>query len=152
MDETFPTRQALLTAPFQIELIERELSAPGPDEVLVRVDQCGVCMSEIDVWTGQDPEELPAAIGHEAAGIVERVGRDVESLRPDDHVAVWVEGGGFAARLLVQERFCVPVAAAAPSRAAPEPLACIVNAVELAAPQLGDDIVIVGAGYMGNLL
>jgi len=33
-----------------------------------------------------------------------------------------------------------------------EPLACVVNAVELAAPRLGDDIVIIGAGYMGNLV
>jgi L-iditol 2-dehydrogenase len=142
----------MLTAPFQIELIERELPPPAPTQVLVQVDQCGVCASEIDVWTGKEPEELPAAIGHEAAGTVERVGDDVTGIRRGDHVAVWVEGGGFADKLLVEERFCVPVAADALYPAVAEPLSCIINAVELAAPRLGDDIVIVGAGYMGNLL
>ncbi len=152
MPKSLRTRQALLTAPFQIELIERELPAPGPTELIVRVHQCGVCASEIDVWIGKDTEEFPAAIGHEAAGTVEQVGSGVRSLQPGDHVAVWVQGGGFADRLLVQERFCVPVAPDAPYPAVAEPLACIVNAVELAAPRLGDDVVIVGAGYMGNLL
>jgi L-iditol 2-dehydrogenase len=142
----------MLVAPFEIELIERELPAPSSSQVLLRVDQCGVCASEIDVWTGKEPEELPAAIGHEAAGIVERVGDDVRGIQPGDHVAVWVDGGGFADRLLVEERFCIPVAADAPYPAVAEPLSCIVNAVELAAPRLGDDVVIVGAGYMGNLL
>jgi threonine dehydrogenase-like Zn-dependent dehydrogenase len=67
-------------------------------------------------------------------------------------VAAWVEGGGFAEQALVEERFCIPVAAGVAYPAVAEPLACVVNAVELAAPALGDDVVIVGAGYMGNLL
>ena len=142
----------MLTAPLRIELVERELAPPAPSEVRVRVLQCGVCTSEIDVWTGKDVEQLPAAIGHEVAGVVEEVGEDVKSLRAGDHVAAWVEGGGFADRLIVEERFCVPVASDAPYPSVAEPLACVVNAVELAAPRLGDDVVIIGAGYMGNLL
>ena len=142
----------MLTAPFQIELVERELPPPAPTQVRLLVEQCGVCASEIDVWTGKDPEQLPAAIGHEVAGVVEAVGDDVRTLRAGDHVAAWVEGGGFADRLLVEERFSVPVAPDAPYPSVAEPLACVVNAVELAAPRLGDDVVIIGAGYMGNLV
>ena len=54
--------------------------------------------------------------------------------------------------MLVEERFSVPVAPDAPYPSVAEPLACVVNAVELAGPRLGDDVVIVGAGYMGNLV
>ena len=38
--------------------------------VRIRVTQCGICTSEIDLWSGKAPEKLPAAIGHEVAGIV----------------------------------------------------------------------------------
>jgi L-iditol 2-dehydrogenase len=145
-------RAAVLTEPFTIELVDRAVPARGPTEVRVRILQCGVCASEVDLWTGKAVEALPKAIGHEVAGVVEEVGADVTSLRPGDHVAAWVEGGGFAEQAVVGERYCVRVAPGVPYPAVAEPLACVVNAVELAAPALGDDVVIVGAGYMGNLV
>jgi L-iditol 2-dehydrogenase len=80
------------------------------------------------------------------------VGADVTTVGVGDRVAVWLDGGGFAEQAIVEERFCIPVAADVGYPAVAEPLACVVNAVELAAPALGDDVVIVGAGYMGNLL
>ena len=147
-----PMKAALLTEPFRIALVDRELAPLGPQQVRLRVDQCGICTSELDLWTGKAVEQLPAAIGHEVAGIVEEVGADVTTLRAGDRVAAWVEGGGFAEAAVVEERFCIPVAAGVTYAAVAEPLACIVNSVELAAPALADDIVIIGAGYMGNLL
>jgi threonine dehydrogenase-like Zn-dependent dehydrogenase len=145
-------RAALLTEPFRIALVDRELAPLGPQQVRLRVDQCGICTSELDLWTGKAVEQLPAAIGHEVAGVVEDVGADVTTLRTGDRVAAWVEGGGFAEAAVVEERLCIPVAAGVTYAAVAEPLACIVNSVELAAPALADDIVIIGAGYMGNLL
>ena len=76
----------------------------------------------------------------------------MSGLRAGDRVAAWVEGGGFAEQAVVEERYCVAVAAGVTYAAVAEPLACVVNAVELAAPALADDVVIIGAGYMGNLL
>jgi L-iditol 2-dehydrogenase len=143
---------AVLTDPYTIELVNRELPSPAPHQVRLRVLQCGVCASELDLWTGKAPDKLPAPIGHEVAGVVDEVGADVATVKVGDHVAAWVEGGGFAEQALVEERFCIPVAAGVAYPAVAEPLACVVNAVELAAPALGDDVVIVGAGYMGNLL
>jgi L-iditol 2-dehydrogenase len=145
-------RAALLTDPYTISLIDRTLPNLRPTQVRIRVLQCGVCTSEVDLWIGKEPDRLPAAIGHEVAGEVEQVGEAVTNLRVGDQVAAWVEGGGFAEAAVVEERFCVPADPTLKYPAVAEPLACVVNAVELAQPALGDDVVIVGAGYMGNLV
>ena len=145
-------KAALLTEPYRIELVDRDLAALASRQVRVRVEQCGICTSELDLWTGKALHKLPAEIGHEVAGVVAEVGADVSTLRVGDRVAAWVEGGGFAEEAVVEERFCIPVAAGVTYAAVAEPLACVVNSVELAAPALADDVVIIGAGYMGNLL
>ena len=145
-------RVAVLTEPERIEIVDRDLPPIRHDQVRMRITQCGVCTSELDLWTGKAVDRLPAAIGHEIAGVVEEVGDDVSALTVGDRVAAWVHGGGFAEQALVEERFCVAVAPGVAYPAVAEPLACVVNAVELAAPALADDIVIIGAGYMGNLI
>jgi L-iditol 2-dehydrogenase len=119
----------------------------------VRIEQSGVCASELGLWTGKEPDELPAEVGHEIAGVVEAVGEEVASVAAGDSVVVWVpEGGGFAERMLTPERWCIRVAPGLAYPAVAEPLGCIVGAVELAEPALGDDVVIVGAGFMGHLV
>jgi L-iditol 2-dehydrogenase len=145
-------RAALLTQPFQIDIVDRELPSMSGSMVRVRVLQCGVCTSELDMWSGRAAEKLPVALGHEVAGVVEEIGEDVATVRVGDRVAVWVHGGGFAEEVVVEERYCVAVAEGVAYPAVAEPLACVVNAVELAAPALADDVVIIGAGYMGNLI
>jgi L-iditol 2-dehydrogenase len=145
-------KAAVLTEPFHVELVERELPPPDAGELRIRIEQCGLCTSEVDLWTGKDPSKLPAAIGHEIAGVVEELGPEVTRFAVGDRVAAWIHGGGFAEQAIVAERFTVPVATGVAYPGVAEPLACIINAVELAAPALADDVVIVGAGYMGNLL
>lgn len=145
-------RAALLTQPFQIDIVDRELPPVSGSMVRVRVLQCGVCTSELDMWSGRAAEKLPVALGHEVAGVVEEIGEDVATVKLADRVAVWVHGGGFAEEVVVEERHCVAVADGVAYPAVAEPLACVVNAVELAAPALADDVVIIGAGYMGNLI
>lgn len=63
-----------------------EVLEPGPHEVLVRWVANGVCHSDLHVITGDYPHPLPVVLGHEAAGVVERVGSGVESVKPGDHV------------------------------------------------------------------
>jgi L-iditol 2-dehydrogenase len=145
-------RAALLTQPFKIDIVDRELPSVSGTMVRVRVLQCGVCTSELDMWSGKAAEKLPVALGHEVAGVVEEIGEDVGTVKVADRVAVWVHGGGFAEEVVVEERYCVTVADGVAYPAVAEPLACVVNAVELAAPALADDVVIIGAGYMGNLI
>jgi L-iditol 2-dehydrogenase len=62
------------------------------------------------------------------------------------------DGGGFARSIVVEASSCVVVNPAISFPAAAEPLACAVATVELVGPRLGDDVVIVGSGFMGCLL
>ena len=145
-------KAAVLQRAGQIEFIDRPLGGVGPGQVLLRIIQCGLCTSEVDLWLGRNDDLLPAAIGHEIAGIIEDVGEGVTNLAVGDRVAAWVHDGGFAERIVVDEAHCVPISLGVDYPAVAEPLACVVNAVELAAPALADDVVIVGAGYMGALV
>ena len=66
---------------------EVELAEPRRGEVLVRRAACGVCHTDLYTASGADPTGYaPCELGHEGAGIVERVGEDVTLLRPGDHV------------------------------------------------------------------
>lgn len=59
---------------------------PGPREVLVRTAAAGVCHSDLHFQNGSYPYPLPSVLGHESAGVVERVGADVHYVKPGDHV------------------------------------------------------------------
>jgi len=66
---------------------EVELADPGPGEVLVRLVACGVCHTDLYTASGADPSGYaPCVLGHEGAGVVERVGEDVTLVKPGDHV------------------------------------------------------------------
>ena len=65
---------------------EVELLDPGPHEVQVRWVANGVCHSDYHLMSGDVSHPLPVVLGHEAAGVVERVGPGVESVAPGDHV------------------------------------------------------------------
>jgi S-(hydroxymethyl)glutathione dehydrogenase / alcohol dehydrogenase len=66
---------------------EVDLAEPRAGEVLVRLVACGVCHTDLYTASGADPSGyVPCVLGHEGAGVVEVVGKDVSSLRPGDHV------------------------------------------------------------------
>ena len=59
---------------------------PGPGEAVVRVQACGVCHTDLHYREGAINDDFPFLLGHEAAGIVESVGRDVTDVQPGDFV------------------------------------------------------------------
>jgi S-(hydroxymethyl)glutathione dehydrogenase/alcohol dehydrogenase len=66
---------------------EVELAEPKAGEVLVRLVACGVCHTDLYTASGADPSGYaPTVLGHEGAGVVERVGEGVTSLGVGDHV------------------------------------------------------------------
>src|SRR5437016_13149740 len=66
---------------------ELELEEPRAGEALVRLVACGVCHTDLYTASGADPSGYaPAVLGHEGAGVVERVGEGVSSVAPGDHV------------------------------------------------------------------
>ena len=72
-------------APLSIETVE--LDGPKSGEVLVEIKATGVCHTDAYTLSGADPEGLfPAILGHEGAGVVVELGKDVTSLKKGDHV------------------------------------------------------------------
>jgi aryl-alcohol dehydrogenase len=67
---------------------ELELDEPRDDEVLVRLVATGVCHTDLAARAGHMPVPYPIVLGHEGAGIVERVGGQVTDVVPGDHVVV----------------------------------------------------------------
>ncbi len=66
---------------------EVDLAEPGAGEVLVRLAACGVCHTDLYTASGADPSGYaPTVLGHEGAGVVERIGAGVGSVAPGDHV------------------------------------------------------------------
>lgn len=73
-------------ADFTIETVE--LDEPRADEVLIRVVGAGICHTDLIARDQHIPVALPAVLGHEAAGVVERVGSGVRKVQPGDHVVL----------------------------------------------------------------
>src|SRR5947209_1985735 len=72
-------------APLAVQ--EVDLADPSAGEVLVRLQACGVCHTDMYTASGADPSGYkPCVLGHEGAGVVERVGEDVTLVEPGDHV------------------------------------------------------------------
>ena len=70
-----------------LELQELDLAEPKAGEVLVRLVACGVCHTDLYTASGADPSGYaPTVLGHEGAGVVERVGDGVQSVAAGDHV------------------------------------------------------------------
>jgi L-iditol 2-dehydrogenase len=143
-------RLAMLEQPQRFTLVEEPIPSVGPDDVLVRVAACGVCTSELDMWRGlAGHAHYPWRPGHEVSGAVEAAGERVTAFAPGDPVAVWVTERGYAEYVVAPADHCFPVFGVPPELALGEPLACAVNIVQLSEVSLGDDVVIVGAGFMG---
>jgi S-(hydroxymethyl)glutathione dehydrogenase/alcohol dehydrogenase len=80
-------------ADFSIE--EVDLADPGPGEVRVRVDACGICRSDLSALEGKETIQFPVVLGHEAAGVIEAAGKDVTSLQEgDDVILSWTPACG----------------------------------------------------------
>jgi S-(hydroxymethyl)glutathione dehydrogenase/alcohol dehydrogenase len=80
-------RAAVLThTPGDLEILDLEVDKPGPHEVLVRTAAVGLCHSDLHGLIGAIPVRTPSCLGHEAAGVVEAVGDQVEEFAPGDHV------------------------------------------------------------------
>ena len=62
------------------------LADPGPDEVSVKTVVCGVCHIDLHALHGAIPTAVPTILGHEPAGIVQAVGKNVRNVEAGDHV------------------------------------------------------------------
>lgn len=89
-------RAAVLEGAGGTTRVERlELAEPRAGEVLVRLGASGVCRSDYNAVDGTTSTPWPVVLGHEGAGVVEAVGKDVTRVRPGEHVALsWTPSCG----------------------------------------------------------
>ena len=94
------------SGPFVVEAIE--IAEPRDDEILVKIVATGICHTDIGVRGQSYPVPLPAVLGHEGAGIVEKIGRNISKVQPGDHVIVTYDFCGRCENCVQgQPGFCV---------------------------------------------
>lgn len=148
-------RAVRLVAPERFEPIEVARPEPGEGQVLVRVDGCGVCGSNLPPWLGQAGVDFPlpaGAPGHEAYGVVAGVGRGVRGFSEGDAVAT-LTYRSFAEYDVADASATVPLPPALEGEPVlGEPLACAVNVERRSRVREGDLVVVIGVGFLGALL
>ena len=174
--------QQVMTAPHEIEFREVPTPAPQKGEVLVKIMKIGVCGSDIHVYHGQHPfTSYPVTQGHEVSGEIAALGEGVRGLAVGQKVTIEpqvvcgqchpcrhgkynlceeLKVMGFQTTGTASEYFAVEASKITPFPAGMsfeegamlEPLAVAVHAVRQAGDVAGLDIVVIGAGPIGNLV
>jgi threonine dehydrogenase-like Zn-dependent dehydrogenase len=148
-------RAIVISRPGEARLQDAERPEPGPGQVLLRLEGCGVCGSSVPVWEGRswfDYPQPPGAPGHEGWGRVVELGPGVTSIAEGDRVAALtyrahaqydVADAAALVRLpSALDRIDVPG----------EPLACAVNIFARSGIERGQTVAIIGIGFLGALL
>jgi alcohol dehydrogenase len=86
LDRMGATPPYAMSKPLRIATLE--LDAPGRGELLVKIVAAGLCHSDLSVINGDRPRPMPMVLGHETAGVVAEVGKDVTDLVAGDHVVM----------------------------------------------------------------
>lgn len=164
------------------QLFTREVDkpTPGPDDLLVRVEACGVCGTDRHLFHGEFPSRPPVTLGHEFSGIIEATGSHVSGFAVGDRItgdpniacgrcshcvngrvnlcrnlqAIGIHrDGGFADYVLVPQKqaFLLPANLDPMHGAFCEPLACCLHGIDLAGIQAGSSVVVLGGGVIGLL-
>lgn len=159
---------ALLTAPRKFEIVEEEIPALAPDQVLIKVAATGLCHSDMPTYLGDSAMGMdknghlamvsdlkyPQRVGHEPVGEVIRIGSQVKNVKVGDYVGGPISGtGSFASHVVVGSAKCIQIPKTVKSlkHCLAEPIACVANMLQIANPELGDYVAVVGCGMMGLL-
>jgi D-arabinose 1-dehydrogenase-like Zn-dependent alcohol dehydrogenase len=74
-------RAAVFPSPGLCEIVERDLPDLDQGEILVRVEACGLCGTDLHIFQGEFPASFPLVAGHEFAGVIEETGPGVAHLQ-----------------------------------------------------------------------
>ncbi|NEX93195.1 zinc-binding dehydrogenase [Caulobacter sp. 17J65-9] len=148
-------RAAVLTGPGKLHTARVPRPEPGPGQVRLKLEGCGVCASNLTPWEGPPWMEFPTApgaLGHEGWGVIDAVGDGVDGLKPGQRVAA-LSYNAYAEYDLAEAGAVVPLPASLDGRAFPgEPLGCAMNIFRRADIQPGQTVAVVGVGYLGAVL
>ncbi len=175
-------RQAVMTQPGKIEFRDAPEPSAGPGEVLLRIQRIGVCGSDMHVYHGRHPyTTYPVVQGHEFGAVIEALGDGVTGLevgakatalpqlvcgqcrpclRGDWHICEDLKVRGFQAEGAAQDLYVAAAERIVPlpddfsfdQGALVEPTAVAVRAVSRAGDIAGRNVVVLGAGPIGNLV
>lgn len=143
-----------VVGPGQVDLVRLPRPEPGAGEVLVRLEGCGVCASNLGPWAGPDwmafPTE-PGAMGHEGWGVVQAVGEGVTMPAPGTRVATLGQRS-YASHEIVPAEAAIPLPDSLTGPFPGEAVACAMNIFSRAAIRSGDRVAIIGIGFLGAIL
>lgn len=154
-EEPATMRAAVLVEPGRIELRSTELPRPGPGQVRIRLQGCGVCASNLPAFEGRDWFSYPMTageLGHEGWGIVDAVGANVIEVRPGDRVAA-LSFKAYAEYDLADADAVVKLPQSLRRKPFPgEALGCAMNIFRRAQIEPGQTVAVIGIGFLGGAL
>lgn len=146
---------AIITGPRRIAIEKVPLPQPGPLQVRVRLEGCGVCASNITPWEGPEWMKFPTdpgGLGHEGWGIVDAIGEGVGSISVGDRVAT-LFGNSYAGYDVGDVDAAIKLPSSLDGRAFPgEPLGCAMNIMRRSDIRAGQQVAVIGIGFLGALL
>jgi len=174
-------KAAVIYAPHDIRVEDKEIPSPAADEVLIKIIACGVCGTDNALNKGEYPANYPVIIGHEFSGVIEEIGAQVKSLKVGDRVTVdpnrvchkcffcrsgyehlcdnlrsmgvHIDGANAEYCVILESNvYKIGNTLSFKEAAFGEPLACAIHGTDLAHVKTGDTVLIIGAGGMGNLI
>src|SRR5215208_5655051 len=147
-------RAAVIAGPGRIRIERTARPDPGPNQVRIRLEGCGVCASNLTPWSGPEWMQFPTeagALGHEGWGVVDALGEGVEALSVGDRVAA-LSYKAYAEYDVADAGAVVPLPAALAGQPFPgEPLGCAMNIFYRSDVRAGQTIAIVGIGFLGAI-
>ena len=146
---------AIITAPGHASLARVAQPEPGPRELRIRLEGCGVCGSNLAPWEGRPWFTYPLSpgeLGHEGWGEVDAVGDEVQHFRPGDRVAMlWYHA--YAQYDVAPESAVVRLPPSLDRKPFPgEALGCAMNVFQRCQIKPGQTVAIVGIGFLGAVL
>jgi threonine dehydrogenase-like Zn-dependent dehydrogenase len=148
-------RAAVLEAPTAFNV--RRITAPtvASEQVLIRLEGCGVCGSNLAPWEGRPWFKYPieaGAPGHEGWGVVQSVGDQVNSVLPGTRVA-FLSQRAFGEFDLANEHDIVHLPDELKNGPFPgEAIGCAVNVFRRSQVSAGDNVAVIGCGFLGSLI
>lgn len=148
-------RAAVLAGPGEIRLETVERPRPGPGQVRLRLEGCGVCASNLTPWAGPEWQPFPTepgALGHEGWGVIDALGEGVEGLAVGERVAA-IAYRSYAEYDVAEAARVVKLPPALAGQPFPgEALACAMNIFRRSDIGSGQTVAIVGVGFLGAIL
>jgi threonine dehydrogenase-like Zn-dependent dehydrogenase len=145
----------VIAAPGQAALQTLEAPAPGPGQVLVRLEGSGVCASSLPLWEGREwftYPQPPGAPGHEGWGRIAAVGEGVTGLQEGDRVAALTYRAHAEYDLAAADAVVRLPDSLAGQPVLGEPLGCATNIFARSEISKGQTVAIIGIGFLGALL